>query len=99
LTLQAQTTSPTYSPGDQAVVNAHLTKGGQPVAGATVTMTFYLPQGPVICSVMTDANGNVTCSVGIQGNTPNGTRVDVIIGAQGSNNDSATLELSFTVRQ
>lgn len=96
LMIEAHPTSPTFAPGSNATVEAHVSIGGQPVVGASVAMSFSVPGQPSYCATKTDPKGGATCSIVIPDDVPSGTRIDVTVTVEGSDGAAST-STSFRV--
>jgi hypothetical protein len=86
----------TYSPGDQAVVNARVSYSGQQEMGAPVAVSFFFPDRILSCPITTDQSGMGSCSIAVP-NYPDGTKVQVSAQAVGPNKETAIASTSFTI--
>lgn len=81
LVLQPSVGSPTYAPGDNAVVHALITNNGIPVADSHVYVTVLFPGESATCMATTDATGLASCSVVVP-QLARGLQVNVWVQAQ-----------------
>jgi hypothetical protein len=98
LVVHASMGSPYYASGDNAVVDAQVSQGGQPVVGATVIVTMYFPDKTLGCQAKTDPSGSASCSVVVPAE-PDGTQVQVQIQAVGPNGQTAFTSTQFVVHR
>jgi hypothetical protein len=98
LTVVGTLSSSTPPPGSSVTIHTHVAFGSQPVSGAIVQSTFYLPNAPLDCTATTNANGDASCFIVIPKNTPTGTQVDIYLFAQSSDGQVATGSAELLVK-
>ncbi len=98
LQMTASMGSPTYAPGDNAVVNATVTFNGQPAAGVLIDATFAFGNQFARCETHTDASGKGSCSEQVPSSIANGKQVNVEVQATDSQGNTTATSLSFTVK-
>lgn len=98
LTVTGTLSSPTVPPGSTVTIHTHVAFGSQPVAGAVVDSTFYLPDSPRDCSAVTNASGDASCFIVVPQDTPKGTHVDVYVFAQSPDGQVANSSTELIVK-
>jgi hypothetical protein len=80
-----------------ATVQVHVSLGGQPVVGASVSVGFYGPGPAAFCNTRTDSSGDASCSYTVPSDAPDGSKVDATVTAQWKDQE-VSAAATFTVR-
>lgn len=98
LVVTAMPSSASYAPGALATIQVRATVDQQPVAGASVNVTFFFSGGAVSCLTQTDATGNAACGVMVL-REPGASQVEVQVLVTDRNQNSALVSLTITINR
>jgi len=98
LVVTAMPSAASYAPGALATIQVRATVDQQPVAGASVDVTFFFSGGAVSCLTQTDATGNAACAVMVP-REPGASQVEVQVLVTDRNHNSALVSLTITINR
>ncbi len=98
LVVTAMPSAASYAPGALATIQVRATVDQQPVAGASVDVTFFFSGGAVSCMTKTDATGNAACAVMVA-REPGASQVEVQVLVTDRNQSSALVALTITINR